>query len=129
VSALSDDVGVAAGDPIAAPRSPIGVTHASPLFTPLKWTSFTHSCIYTALLVCAFAAGKPEPATLVLGYTHGILWIAMSLTCIACTRLRIVPLRLAVAVAVLGGIGPFFGSYEFVRAQRHQGIGADDPPR
>ena len=53
-----------------------------------------------------------------LGLTHGLLWIAMSLACIAAARLRIVSLRLAVAVAVLGGIGPFFGSYEFVREQR-----------
>lgn len=90
------------------------------VFTRLKWVSFTHSCVYGALLICAFAAGKPEPATLVLGWTHGLLWIAMSLTCIACARLRIVPLRLAVAVAVLGGIGPFFGSYEFVREQRRR---------
>jgi hypothetical protein len=42
----------------------------------------------------------------------------MSLVCIAAARLRVVSLRLAVAVAVLGGIGPFFGSYEFVREQR-----------
>jgi hypothetical protein len=95
------------------------VRHES-VFKRLKWVSFTHSCIYTALLVCAFAASKPEPATLVLGWTHGLLWIAMSLTCIACARLRIVPLRLAVAVAVLGGIGPFFGSAEFVREQRRR---------
>jgi hypothetical protein len=90
------------------------------VFTRLKWTSFTHSCVYTALLVCAFLAGKPQPATFVLGLTHGVLWILMSLACIACARLRIVPLRLAVAVAVLGGIGPFFGSYEFVREQRRR---------
>ena len=77
--------------------------------------SFVHSCVYAALLVCAFAAGKPEPATRVLGYTHGILWIGMSLACITATRLRILPLRVAVAVAVLGGIGPFFGSFEFIR--------------
>jgi type IV secretory pathway VirB6-like protein len=87
-------------------------------FTPLKWTSFFHSCVYASLLLCAFAAGKPQPETLVLGWTHGILWIGMSLACIAATRARIVPLRLAVAVAVLGGIGPFFGSWEFVRTQR-----------
>ncbi len=90
------------------------------VFTRLKWTSFTHSCVYTALLICAFAIGKPQPATFVLGLTHGLLWIAMSLTCIVCVRLRIVPLRLATAVAVLGGIGPFFGSYEFVREQRRR---------
>jgi hypothetical protein len=90
------------------------------VFTRLKWVSFTHSCIYTALLVCAFAAGKPQPATFVLGLTHGLLWIAMSLACIVCVRLRIVPLRLAAAVAVLGGIGPFFGSFEFIREQRRR---------
>jgi hypothetical protein len=95
------------------------VSHAR-TFTRLKWTSFTHSCIYTALLVCAFAAGKPQPETFVLGLTHGLLWIGMSLTCIVCVRLRIVPLRLAAAVAVLGGIGPFFGSFEFVREQRRR---------
>ncbi len=55
-----------------------------------------------------------------LGLTHGLLWIFMSLACIVCARLRIVPLRLAAAVAVLGGIGPFFGSYEFVREQRRR---------
>ncbi len=92
------------------------VTRRSPpvrhpqVFTRLKWTSFTHSCIYTALLICAFAAGKPQPETFILGLTHGLLWIGMSLACIVCVRLRIVPLRLATAVAVLGGIGPFFGS-------------------
>jgi hypothetical protein len=86
----------------------------------LKWTSFTHSCIYLSLLVCAFVAGKPEPATFALGLSHGLLWIFMSLACIAAARARIVSLRLAVAVAVLGGIGPFFGSWEFVREQRRR---------
>jgi hypothetical protein len=90
----------------------------------LKWVSFTHSCIYTALLVCAFVLSKPEPLTFVLGMAHGLLWIGMSLTCIVCARLRVVSLRLAVAVAVLGGIGPFFGSYEFVREQRERTPGA-----
>jgi hypothetical protein len=93
------------------------------VFTRLKWASFTHSCVYTALLLCAFAAGKPEPATFILGLTHGLLWIAMSLVCVVCVRLRIVPLRLAAAVAVLGGIGPFFGSAEFIREQRRRRAG------
>jgi hypothetical protein len=90
------------------------------VFSGLKWVSFTHSTIYTALLVCAFALHNPQPETFVLGLTHGLLWIGMSLTCIVCVRLRIVPMRLAAAVAVLGGIGPFFGSYEFVREQRRR---------
>jgi hypothetical protein len=92
---------------------------AGPLsFQRLKWTSFTHSCVYLALLLSAFAAGKPEPLTFILGLSHGLLWIAMSLACITAARLRVVSLRLAVAVAVLGGIGPFFGSYEFIREER-----------
>ena len=94
---------------------------AGPLtFTRLKWTSFFHSCVYTGLLVSAFALGKPEPLTLVLGWSHGLLWIFMSLACIAAARLRVVSLKLAVAVAVLGGIGPFFGSYQFIREQRER---------
>jgi hypothetical protein len=92
-------------------------------FEGLKLTSFGHSCVYLALLVSAFALGKPEPLTFALGLTHGLLWIAMSLACILATRLRIVPLRLAVAVAVLGGIGPFFGSAEFIREQRRRAQG------
>lgn len=87
-------------------------------FTRLKWTSFAHSCVYIGLLISAFAAGKPEPLTFVLGLTHGVLWILMSIACLAAARLRVVPLRLAVAVAVLGGVGPFFGSLEFIREQR-----------
>lgn len=103
---------------------PVRAVHPE-VFTKLKWTSFTHSCIYTALLVCAFALGGPQPETFVLGLSHGLLWILMSLVCLACVRLRIVPLRLAVAVAVLGGIAPFFGSYEFVREQRRRQLLSD----
>jgi len=115
-------------DPPAVAMSLHGERNAPPagaaphplVFARLRWVSFTHSCIYAALLVCAFAAGKPEPATFVLGLAHGLLWIAMSLVCVVCVRLRIVPLRLAAAVAVLGGIGPFFGSFEFVRESRRR---------
>jgi hypothetical protein len=89
-------------------------------FVRLKWTSFAHSAVYLSLLVSAFAAGQPEPLTAVLGWTHGVLWIGMSAACLAATRLRIIPLRVAVAVAVLGGVGPFFGSFEFVREQRRR---------
>ncbi len=94
---------------------------AGPLsFTRLKWTSFTHSCVYLALLLSAFAAGKPEPLTFTLGLAHGLLWIFMSMACIAAARLRVVSLKLAVAVVVLGGIGPFFGSYQFIREQHER---------
>jgi hypothetical protein len=94
---------------------------AGPLtFTRLKWASFAHSCVYAALLICAFAAGSPQPLTFVLGLTHGLLWIFMSLACLTAARLRVVSLKLAVAVAVLGGVGPFFGSLEFIREQRQR---------
>ncbi|HEV2982367.1 MAG TPA: hypothetical protein VGX51_13135 [Solirubrobacteraceae bacterium] len=89
-------------------------------FNRLKWVSLTHSLIYLSLLVSAFAAGGPEPLTAVLGWAHGLLWIGMSLACLAAYRLRAIPLRAAVAVAVLGGVGPFFGSYEFIREQRRR---------
>jgi hypothetical protein len=92
---------------------------AGPLtFTRLKWTSFIHSCVYLALLVSAFAAGKPEPLTFILGLTHGLMWIFMSLASITAARLGIVSSKTAVAVAVLGGIAPFFGSYQFFREGR-----------
>ena len=96
-------------------------------FERLRAVSFVHSLVYTALLICAFAVGKPEPLTFGLGLTHGLLWIAMSLACLTAARLRIVSLRLAVAVAVLGGIGPFFGSYEFVREGRRRDGAAGHP--
>lgn len=116
-------------DPLSAPATIGGRTRGRRLTAPgpartafraLECVSFAHSCIYGALLVCAFAAGKPEPATFALGLAHGLLWIGMSLACLAAARLAVVPLRLAVAVAVLGGLGPFFGSYEFVREQRRE---------
>jgi hypothetical protein len=99
-------------------------------FSRLKWASFAHSFVYLALLASAFAAGKPEPLTEVLGWTHGLLWISMSAACLTAVRARVVPLRVAVAVAVLGGIGPFFGSGEFVREQRRRlAAHRPNPPR
>jgi hypothetical protein len=89
-------------------------------FERLEAVSFLHSLVYLALLVVAFGLGNPQPYTFILGLSHGVLWIGMSLVCLAAVRLRVIPLRIAVAVAVLGGIGPFFGSAEFVREQRRR---------
>ncbi len=108
--------------------SSIGSRAAGPLtFGRLRTASFVHSCVYLALLLCAFAAGGPQPETFVLGLTHGLMWIAMSLLCLAAARLRVVSLKLAVAVVVLGGIGPFFGSWEFVRESRRMRAPAVSP--
>jgi hypothetical protein len=87
-------------------------------FRRLEAGSFIHSAIYLALLVCAFAAGGPQPETFVLGLAHGVMWIAMSLLCILAARLRVLPFWLAVTVAVIGGLGPFAGSAGFVLAER-----------
>lgn len=87
-------------------------------FRRLEVASFTHSAIYTGLLVCAFALSGPQPETFWLGLGHGVMWIVMSLVCIAAARARIIPFWLAVTVAVLGGLGPFAGSVGFVIAQR-----------
>jgi hypothetical protein len=92
-------------------------------FGRLEAASFTHSAIYLGLLIAAFVAGGPEPETFILGMAHGLIWIAMSLVCIAAARARIVPFWLAVTVVVLGGLGPFAGSIGFVVAARRRGSG------
>jgi hypothetical protein len=87
-------------------------------FRRLEAASFTHSAVYLALLICAFALGNPQPATFILGLSHGVIWIVMSLVCIAAARARVIPFWLAVTVAVLGGLGPFAGSIGFLVAER-----------
>jgi len=89
-------------------------------FTRLEVVSFIHSCVYTALIVCAITLGSASPVTYVLGWTHGLLWIAMSLVCIAAARAHIIPFWLAVTVAVLGGLGPFAGTIGFVVESRRR---------
>lgn len=99
-------------------------------FRRLETISICHSCVYLALLICAFALGKPEPATFVLGLTHGLVWIGMSLTCIAASRYRVIPFWLAVTVAVLGGLGPFMGSGGFLlESRRRKRSGTAKPAR
>ena len=89
-------------------------------FRRLEAVSFTHSCIYLGLLLSAFALGNPEPATFILGLSHGCVWIAMSLVCIAAARYRVIPFWLAVTVAVLGGLGPFMGTAGFIYESRRR---------
>ena len=89
-------------------------------FRRLEAVSFTHSAVYTALLVCAFGLANPEPETFVLGMAHGLIWIGMSLVCIAAAKARIVPFWLAATVAVLGGLGPFAGTIGFVFESRRR---------
>jgi len=95
-------------------------------FERLKWASFTHSAIYTILLTVWLVPGL-HGLELVFGLAHGIGWIAMSLACLAALRLRVIDMRLAVAVCVLGGVGPFIGSLEFARQGRAGARGAGAP--
>jgi hypothetical protein len=97
-------------------------------FRRLEVASFIHSTIYLGLLVCAFALHGPQPETFILGLSHGVIWIAMSLLCIAAATRRVIPFWLAVTVAVIGGLGPFAGSIGFVVADRRRRQAELHPP-
>jgi hypothetical protein len=86
-------------------------------FDRLKYLSFAHSAIYLTLLTLWLTDG-PEELRRIFGWAHGIGWIVMSLLCIAAVRKHVIPLWLAVMVAVVGGIGPFAGSISFVVCER-----------
>jgi hypothetical protein len=88
-------------------------------YNRLKAASFLHSAIYVTLLTVWLVPGL-HGAEFVFGMAHGVGWIVMSLACIVAVRLHVISLRLAVAVAVLGGVGPFFGTAEFVREGRRR---------
>lgn len=92
-------------------------------FSALKYASFTHSAIYTALLI----ASLTDRETLALGWAHGVGWIAMSVACLVAVKARVLPLKVAVAVVVLGGVGPFIGSAAFVLEERARGRREDRP--
>ena len=85
----------------------------------LRRLSYTHSAVYAALLYVAFVDRRDDLVT-VLGWAHGLLWIAMSLLCLEAVRRRIIPLWLGVMVAVVGGLGPFAGSIGFIVQERRQ---------
>jgi hypothetical protein len=86
-------------------------------FRTLKYLSFTHSAIYTCLLIVWIVPGL-HAAEYVLGWCHGLGWIVMSLLCLDAVRRRTIPLWLGVMVAVVGGVGPFAGTAGFVVEER-----------
>jgi hypothetical protein len=86
-------------------------------FNRLKYLSFAHSAIYLTLLTLWLTDG-PDALRQIFGWAHGIGWIVMSLLCIAAVRKHVIPLWLAVMVAVVGGVGPFAGSISFVVCER-----------
>lgn len=88
-------------------------------FNRMEAVSLTHSVVYFALLISAFLLGGPQPWTFIFGLSHGLIWIGMSITSVLAVRYGVINLALAVAIAVLGCVAPFFGSAEFLR-QKHR---------
>jgi len=98
-------------------------------FQTLKHLSFAHSTVYAILLTVWIVPGL-HGLEFVFGLAHGLGWILMCTLCLAALRTRVISLRLAVAVAVIGAVGPFVGSYEFVREERRRTLtAANTPPR
>jgi hypothetical protein len=92
-----------------------------PTFGLLETLSFTASAIYAGLLFLWLGPDAPT-AKLVLGWSHGLLWIAMSLLSLVAVRRGTIPFWLAVTVVVIGGVGPFAGTIGFIvesRRRRH----------
>ena len=89
----------------------------------LTGLSVIHSVLFTALLVVWLLPGLEGPTT-VLGWTHGIFWIGMSLlVAFACVR-AYVPWSLLALVSVVGVfLGPFASTFGFVRESRRRDRG------
>ena len=94
-------------------------TRLTPSFTTLKHLSFAHSAVYAVLLTVWLVPGL-HALEFVFGLAHGVGWIVMCLLCVEALRARVISLHLAVAVAVIGAVGPFVGSYAFVRESRRR---------
>lgn len=93
----------------------------------MEVVSLCHSVVYLGLLICAFLLDGPQPWTFILGLSHGLIWIGMACTSILAVHFRVINLRLALAIALLGCVAPFFGSIEFLwqnRQRRLDGSGA-----
>ena len=109
-------------EPGPEPHSPKGIIGRefvkAVTFSRMEAVSLAHSAVYLALLISAFALGGPQPWTFIFGLSHGLIWIGMSVVAVAAVWFGVINLRLAVAIALLGCIAPFFGSAEFIRQNR-----------
>jgi hypothetical protein len=99
-----------------------------PLLRPsfLRPLSYAHSTVYSVLLWAAIT--DREGVVSVLGWAHGLGWIAMSLLCLEAVRRKTIPLWLGVMVAVIGGVGPFAGSIGFYVLKRRPAARAVSSP-
>lgn len=84
----------------------------------LRAASYAHSTAYAVLIWAALT--DRDGIVSVMGWVHGLGWIAMSLLCLEAVRRRVIPLWLGVMVAVVGGVGPFAGSIGFLLLKRRR---------
>ena len=104
--------------------APPGRRRASVSFRTLELLSFAHSAVYLVLLSVWLVPGL-HGLEFVFGMAHGLGWIAMVLLSLAAVRAPVIPLRVGFAVAVIGAVGPFVGTWEFVReSRRRSAVGA-----
>ena len=82
-------------------------------FVSLEAMSVFHSVVYVGLL-CVWLFDGPAALRAGLGWAHGVMWIVMTILVLIAARLAVVSFRLAVLVAVIGGLGPFAGTAGFI---------------
>ncbi len=80
--------------------------------------SLVHCVLFTGLMFCAFVIGHPQPVTFIFGFTHGVLYLVMSIAVGVAAKLRTVSPTTAIVVIVLGAAGPYFGAFDLVREER-----------
>ena len=89
-------------------------------FISLEAMSVLHSVIYVGLL-CIWLFDGPAMLRAGLGWAHGVMWILMTILVLIAARKAVVSFRLAVLVAVIGGLGPFAGTAGFIWEGRRNG--------
>ena len=89
--------------------------------------SIIHSFLFTGLMLCAFVLDKPQPATFIFGFTHGVLYMVMAVLVGVAAKLRTVTVTTALVVIIMGAIGPYFGTYDFIREARRRRRGPGEP--
>jgi hypothetical protein len=96
-------------------------------FNHLMAISIIHSILFTGLMLCAFVLDKPQPATFIFGFTHGVLYMVMAVLVGVAAKLRTVTVTTALVVIIMGAIGPYFGTYDFIREARRRRRGPGEP--
>jgi hypothetical protein len=82
--------------------------------------SLVHCVLFTGLMLFAFVLGHPQPVTFIFGFTHGVLYIVMSVAVAVAAKVRTVSPTTALVVIVLGAAGPYFGAFDLVREERRR---------